>query len=90
MQQCTLVALCRLAVEVKDVDKTMRDRIASNFTHEYLQSDNIVVLEATMQGLRSMLNCESYTEELLTDQMVLKVAGIPYKCTSALVRIEYA
>ena len=42
---------------------------------EYLQSDNIAVLEVTVQGIRSMLNAKVLVDELLTVEMVQIVAG---------------
>ena len=42
---------------------------------EYLQSDNIAVLEVTVQGIRSMLNAKVLMDELLTEEMVRIVAG---------------
>ena len=53
-----------------------RKKIAGNFSDNYLHSDNGIVLEATVQSIRSLLNAKICMNELITDDMVKTVGGI--------------
>ena len=80
MLECCAISICRIVLKLPNLDGT-RKRSVAQILFDLLETDDVYVLENTINAARALAERGSCFSEILSDEMILRVAttGLKYK-----------